>query len=73
MAITRKLLNGGFTILDALGTVQAHSDEMVTDDVEGSESGRHKIWNAPAVRAAAEAYRDAIVAQAAQQGKPMTF
>lgn len=72
MAITRKLVDVLVTF-DATGVVKVESDEIVTDDAEGTQSGRRKNWNAPAVKAAAEALRDAVKAQAEQQGKPMTF
>lgn len=73
MAIARKLLDIQVTITDATGTVVVDSDEMVTDDVEGISGGRRKRWNAPAVVSAAAALRDAVIAQAAGQSKPMTF
>lgn len=72
MAVTRKFLDAIVTNLPG-GLVKVESDELVTDDVEGSTSGRRKNWNAPAVLAAGLALRDAILAQAEQQGKPMTL
>lgn len=71
--ITRKFLAVQISILDATGLVKVESDEIVTDDVEGTATGRRKVWNAPAVKAAAETLRDAVKAQAEQQGKPLTY
>jgi hypothetical protein len=72
VAITRKLLDIAVT-LDSLGAVKVESSELVTDDVDGTTAGRRKNWHAPAVKEAAEALRDAVLAQAIQQGKPMQF
>jgi hypothetical protein len=73
MAIDRKLVGFYVTILDSAGTIQVESDEIVTDTEEGFSGGRRKNWNAGAVKDACALGRDAIMAQAEQQGKPMHF
>lgn len=73
--ITRKLLDISVAIdaMAADGSYLVSSRAFVTDDVEGMSTNVDKKWNAPSVRTAAQALLDAVMAQAAQQGKPMTL
>lgn len=73
--ITRKLLDISISIdaMAADGSYLVSSRAFITDDVEGMSGSVEKRWNAQAVRNAAQALLDAVMAQAAQQGKPLTF
>lgn len=72
MAITRKLIEVTVRFL-VDGSVDVTSTAIVSDDVEGTSGGVIKKWNAQQVNAAATALRDAVIAQAAGQGKPVTL
>lgn len=72
MAITRKLNEISVTF-DGLGNVSVKSMAIITDDVEETTGGWTKNWNAQQVKAAAEGLRDAVLAQSAGQGRPLTF
>lgn len=72
MAITRKLVEVRITF-DAVGATTTVSTAIVADDTEDTSTGVVKRWNAASVTAAANALRDAIVAQSLNQGKPVTF
>jgi hypothetical protein len=73
VAITRQLLEVRVNFLNQQGDVSVGANAVVTDTDEGTTSGAPKKFNAPQVVAAAEALRDAVVQQYAQQGKPVTF
>lgn len=73
MAITRQLIEIRITFTDSTGAVAVNANAIVNDDSEGTSTGSPKKFNAPQVVAAAEALRDEIVQQYAQQEKPVTF
>lgn len=70
--ITRKLKKFTGYIEEGTGAVTIESVAFVTDDDEGTQDSKQKTWKAASVVAAAEALRDAILAQSAQQLKPYT-
>lgn len=72
MAITRRVTQITMTFEGTEDPRVSHT-AMISDDVEGTSSPDTKRWNAPAVVNAAIALRDAIVAQSAGQGRPLTF
>jgi hypothetical protein len=75
MAITRKLLGIeiGMDAMAADGTFIVTARALVTDDVEGTSNPASKVFNAPAVRQAAQTLLDTITTLATNAGKPITF
>ena len=72
MAITRKLneINLRF---DGAGNPSVTATGIVSDDAENTSTGVARSMNAPAVIAAAEQLRDAVLQVAQNAGKPLTF
>jgi hypothetical protein len=74
MALVRKFQRFTVDLEAGTGAVTVRSLAQVTDDVVEEINGPwEKVWNAPAVKGACEAARDAIMNQAAGQGKELTF
>lgn len=73
MAITRKFQRIVIELTPGTGAPTVTGFAVVTDDVEGSESGVNRDFLGPNVVADATALRDRIVNLAAAAGKPLTF
>lgn len=74
MALIRKFQRITVDLEVGTGAVTVHSLAQITDDVVEEVNGPwDKQWNAASVKGLAEQLRDGIVAQAAGQGKVLTF
>ena len=74
MAITRKLhtISVSFTE-DGSGNVNVVATGIITDTSEGTSGPAARAFAQPAVVAAAQGLRDAVLTVAANAGKPLTF